>query len=238
MHHDKTIHQQKQIEIINEIDRQNRTGSLKFSTVEPVKDFDTDPRICLTGVHFPRSEMLNKVETVIKKLQNVSPNHYYYRRASLHLTIKNIKVISNPPNFTAGDITKVRETFTQVIPKHQSLYAHFYRLMLFPYNLALIGTSDPELDDIHLELDRKLKQIGVPDDKIYINRKYFFCNMTLVRFNSKPTPKFISKVAQISNSLEFPPYLIDTVTLIKANASLNYYRKIQTWKLKKNYLIF
>lgn len=233
MHHDKTAHQQKQIEIINEIERQNKTGSLKFSTVEPVKDFAADPRICLTSVHFPRAELLNKVSKIINELQNISPNHYYYRRNSLHLTIKNIRIVHDPPNFTPADVAKVRRMFSQVIPKHQSFYAYFYRLMLFPYNLALIGASDSELDNIHLELDRKLKQIGIPDDKIYINNKYFFCNMTLARFNSKPTPKFISKVADISNSLELPPYLINTVTLIKTNASLNYCQKIKTWKLKK-----
>lgn len=231
MRHDRTIHQQKQIEIINEIETQSKADSLKFSTVEPVKDFDTDPRICLTSIHFPGNELLDKVETITKELRNISPDHYYYRHNSLHLTIKNIKIISDPPNFTDEDIDKVRKVFSLVIPKHQSFCAYFYRLMLFPYNLALIGTSDPELDDIHLELDRKLNQIGVPDDKIYTNRKYFFCNMTLARFNSKLSQKFIAKVNEISDSLNFPPYLIDTVTLIKTNASLTNCLRLHTWKL-------
>jgi len=58
--------------------------------------------------------------------------------------------------------------------------AYFSHLLLFTSNLALIGTTDPELDEIHSELDRKLKQIGIPDDKIYTNNKYFFCNMTFL----------------------------------------------------------
>ena len=233
MHHNKTFHQQKQIEVINEIENQVKFGHLKFSTVEPVKDFDNDRRICLTSVHFPSQKLLKQVEKITKPFRNISPNHYYYRPTSLHLTIKNIRVISNPPNFGDIEIKKAAKIFSQVIPKHKHFHAYFSHLLLFTSNLALIGTTDPELDEIHSELDRKLKQIGIPDDKIYTNNKYFFCNMTLVRFNSKPSSKFLAKVAEINNSLAIEPYLIDSVTLIKANASLSYCQKIQTWKLKK-----
>lgn len=109
---------------------------------------------------------------------------------------------------------------------------YFYRLLLFPNNLALIGTTDKELDKIIFDLNQRLKEAGIPDDKQYINSKYFFSNMTLARFYKKVTPEFINKIKELSQRVNFKPYTVKSVSLITANAALKRLEVIKTCKLK------
>lgn len=228
-------HQQKQVEVINEIERQIKNNALNFSLVEPVDDFENDTRIALTSVHLPGEELLSEIQVaIISPLRDVAPENYYYSNDSLHMTIKNIRVINDPSHFTEGDIEKAEKVFTETIPNHKKFKVYFYRLLIFPMNLALVGTTDPELDNIVLDLDEKLKEAGVSDDKKYTNSQYFFSNMTLARFNSAPSLEFRKKVEEISSAVSFLPYIVDSVTLLTCNAVLKKRRIINTWKLKSS----
>lgn len=229
---DQTSHQKKQIEVINGIDNQINSNNINFSTVEPLKDFENDPRLCLTGVHFPTQELINTIyQTLINPLQIIFPDHYYYEKTSLHLTVKSIRIINNPLHFNEVDIQKAKNIFEQIIPKYKKYQVYFYRLLLFPSNLALIGTTDSELDSIVLDLDTKLKNNGIPDDKQYANSQYFFCNMTLARFNSELTADFKNKVKELSQNISIKPYTIDSVTLLAGNAVLKKQKIIDKWNL-------
>lgn len=230
--HNQTEHQRQQLEVIQRIQEQIQQDALSFSTVDPVEDFDKDPRLTLTSVHFPHQELIAQIQEILKPLKEISPHHYYYRPSSLHLTIKNIRVINDPPRFTEQDINTALKVFSQVIPKHKAYRTYFYRLLLFPANLALVGTTDPELDNIIHELDQELTKAGLPDDKSYINSSHFFHNITLVRFTSPLTEEFSGKLKQLSQQITLEPYLVDSVTLIKSNASLFTCKKLKTWKLK------
>ncbi len=230
--YNKIFSQQKQIEVINKIERQIKTNSIKFSTVVPTTSYDNDPRICLTSVHFPHRELLEKIEkNLINPLREIQANHYYYSQEQLHLTIKNVRVINDPPNFDQKDISKVKKVFEKAIPKHHQFKTYFYRLLLFPSNLALIGTTDPELDQIIFDLDKNLEKINFSDDKQYTNNKYFFCNMTLVRFTLPVSEEFRQKVVDLSKNIKFDPYVIDSVTLLSANAVLKKRQISGVWSL-------
>lgn len=225
-----TFHQQQQVQVINQIEQSILQNSLNFSTVAPVDDFENDSRICLTSLHFPNQKLINDVQKIIYELKKVEPNFYYYPPQSLHLTIKNIRVINDPPNFNQSDVEKAQQIFREVIPKHQKFKVYFYRLLLFPNNLALVGTTDPELDEIVLDLDEKLNKVGVPDDKKYNNERYFFSNMTLARFGGLSS-RFASKVKELSAKINFKPYEIDSVTLISGNAVFKNPKIIQRYNL-------
>src|SRR3989338_1796123 len=195
-------HQQHQIKIIDQIEEQIKSNSLQSSTVSPVTDFENDPRICLTSVHFPSNDLKSYIlESIINPLKEIAPEHHYYSDSSLHMTIKNIRVINNPPHFTHENKEVAREVFSKVIPRHKKFSVYFYRLLLFPNNLALMGTTEPELDNIILDLDKRLNENGFPDDKQYVNSRYFFCNMTLVRFNSDVSQKFMKTVQELSKNI-------------------------------------
>ena len=226
-----TQHQLKQQEVINEIANQVSNNSLGFSTVSPVEDYEKDPRICLTSVHLPNKKLIQKVQTLLESLHKLEPTFFYYPSDSLHLTIKNVRVINNPPHFAEDDVQKARQVFSETIPRHIKFQIYFYRLLLFPNNIALIGTTDPELDNIVLDLDERLRKSGIPDDKVYANSRYFFSNMTLARFNSQPSQEFKKKVLDLSQSLKFEPYQVDSVSLVTCNAVFKKRHEIETWKL-------
>jgi len=226
-----TKHQRKQIDVINRIEEYFKKS--KVSIVTPAENFATDPRICLTSVHFPKKRLIKEIEEKItSSLKNTFPESYYYKATSLHMTIKNVRVIYDPPTFTEEDVVKAKKAFSEIIPKHKQFKVYFYRLILFPYSLSLLGTTDPERDKIVLNLDKALKRLGVPDDKKYANKRYFFGNITLARFRKTPSEKFKKMVNKISKSLSFKPYNVDSVTLIVTNASLSRCKKVASWNLQ------
>ena len=231
--HNKTDYQLGQIRVINQLEKQIQKGSQNFSTVDPVSDYVNDKRICLTSVHFPSSKLITEIKNqIIKPLKSIDSNHFYYPDTSLHLTIKNIRIISNPPNFSEADINAAKEVFENTICSHYRFRVYFYKLLMFKDSLSLIGTTDDELDNIILDLDSKLKNFGILDDKRYINKNHFFCNMTLVRFSTKPSENFHTKVKKLFNNTNMNPYWIDSVSLVSTNATLTKRTKHGTWKLK------
>jgi len=227
-----TNYQQHQLEVIGQIEESLAKNQAKFTMVEPVADFVNDDRICLTSVHFPDPKLINKVyKEIIEPLKKISPEHFYYPSSSIHATIKNIRVISNPPTFNEKDVEIVKKVFNKVIPKHKSFQAYYYRLLLFPHNLALIGTTDQELDNIIFDLETELNKVGVPDNKIYLNKKYFFSNITLIRFANPISEDFKNKVKEISASIKPFNYEIDSISLVTSNAVMKRVERIADWKL-------
>lgn len=228
-------HQLKQQETINKIEEQINTKSLSFSAVSPVESYENDPRICLTSVHVPHEELKIQVQQLlVEPLCKVAPDFYYYSPDSLHMTIKNIRVINDPPHFAERDVKKAEKVFSKIIPNHKKFNVYFYRLLLFPNNLVLIGTTDSELDNIIFDLDNGLNKAGIPDDKVYVNSKYFFINITLARFNISPSEEFRQKVKELSDFIKFKSYVVDTITLLSNNAVFKNRKIIGTWHLKEN----
>jgi 2'-5' RNA ligase len=228
-----TDHQLKQIAVINAIEKQVADNAIGFTTVPPVEDYVRDRRICLTSVHFPDAHLIEKINRDITPLKTIEPRYYYYQDDALHMTIKNIRVINNPPHFTEDDKIRAEKLLSEIVPHHKQFNVYFYRLLLFQNNLALVGTTDPELDLLHNNLDNGLKEMNLADDKVYSNTKYFFCNMTLARFD-EASEAFRYAVSTISNELSFEPYIIDSVSLVTSNAVFYNPQIINTWKLKKD----
>ena len=105
-------HQLKQREVIDQIEKQIQDKSLSASTVESVADFDNDSRTCLTSVHFPSLPLKQQIiQTIQQPLREQFPHLYYYPDESLHMTIKNIRVINDPPHFSNDDVTIVKNVF-------------------------------------------------------------------------------------------------------------------------------
>lgn len=228
-----TDHQLKQLEIINKVEKQIAVNSLSISMVFPTDDYENDSRICLTSVHLPHKELISQIQqSIIEPLRKVAPDLYYYSFDSLHITIKSIRVINSPPSFSDNDVQKAEKIFSEIIPKHKQFSIYFYRLLLFPNNLALIGTTDSELDKIIFNLDSALKTAGIPDDKVYANSKYFFSNITLARFNTSPSEEFKQKVQELPDFIKFKPYTVNSVTLLSCNGVFKMRQIKGTWYLK------
>ncbi len=227
-----TPHQLKQQEVISEMDRQARHNALNFSSVAPVEDYEQDDRIGFTSLHIPNPAFVKAIQKqVLEPLKKIEPDYLYYSDNMFHFTIKGVRVINKPPHFNEEDISVAKDVFSHVVPLHNKFNVYFYKLIVFPANLSLIGTTDPEFDDLFLDLDRDLKLAGVPDDKHYLNSKYFFCTLSLCRFNSDPSREFMDKVREIEKGLKFNPYTVDSVTLVTCNAVFKKRTIIGEWQL-------
>lgn len=228
-----TEHQKKQQEVINAIEEQIKDNTVTFTTVAPVENFEDDPRLCLSGFHIPNDSLKEAVQhTIINPLKAIAPEHYYYTNDSLHITVKSIRAITERFSRDKNTSTKAKEVFSTVVPKYTAFTVFFYRLLLFPTSLALVGTTDPEFDDLVLELENELRNAGIPDDRKYANNKYFFCNMTFMRF-SKPVSTILrEKIEHLSQSITVKPYTVDSVSLVSCNAVFKKRNMYGTWLLK------
>jgi hypothetical protein len=234
MKHNSTDFQKEQLQVIHTVEQQVQNNSLSFSTVQPVDDFERDTRMTLTGVHFLKSDLCGAIDTLVQSLQTLEPEHcyYYYDHASLHTTIKNVHVVSDPPTYTHNDIESACAVFDRVVSRHHVFFAYYFTLILFPASLSLIGTTDPELDRLVLDLDATLRSHGIPDNKVYTNKDHFFSNITLVRFHHQPGEAFTEKVSELQSIISFDPYLVDSVSLVTGNAAMKQLTIINNWQLK------
>lgn len=193
----------------------------KATVVEPQKDYENDNQICLTSsASIPKNISYKIVKKIITPLKNIDPVHFYFRPELMHLTIKNIRTIHQPPLFTNADVIKVDKLFKELIPLFPSLNFYLEDLVLFPTSISLIGYCDEGFKKLVRALDSGLKKIGVPDDKKYFSNTIFFSNITLCRFAHKLTTPFIEKAKELQN-IKIGNLRVKKINLISGNAVYN-----------------
>ena len=182
---------------------QLRAGSqrnLRASMVPIRSDYRTDSAICLTSVAFLPDDIAHDIHRrIVQPLKAIEPDHHYYSPDSMHITIKNIRIIHNPPLFTEADVRKVDRLFAKLIPQHPRLSFWLEEVVPFPTSVSLIAYSDVGLRDLVHALDAGLNKIGVPDNKQYVSDDVYFGNVTLCRYTHAPTKIFCDAVEQIAD---------------------------------------
>ncbi|NJR75532.1 MAG: hypothetical protein HC773_21685 [Scytonema sp. CRU_2_7] len=169
---DNYIKQQQNI--IQQVKDSIHQGQHQLSILEMRTDYENDDAICLASLAFPPKDIAQIIsKEIIAPLKSLDDKHFYYSSELLHLTIKNIRTVHNPPLFKNKDVVKVHELFTQITPKFQSFTFHFEGLILFPTSVSLVGYCDETLGKLVQALDLGLKEIGVPDNKKYISDTVF-----------------------------------------------------------------
>jgi len=227
-------YQRKQKQLITNISKELSKGEYKATTVDIRKDYENDHDTCLTSVVFPDKDIKNKiVKEIINPLREIEPEHYYCPIDSLHLTIKNIRTINTPPLFNDKDVRKAKRVFKDIVPKFKEFPFCLKELVQFPTSISLVGYSDKILYDLVHGLDQKLKMVGVPDNKKYISDSVFFGSLTVCRFTSKPSERFLQKVKELQNLLVGDVY-VKKISLITCNSvcSQKSIKIIETYNLK------
>jgi hypothetical protein len=189
------------------------------ATVVPIKqDYRHDPAIALTSVVFVPEALGRAIaEHIIDPLTAIEPDHYYYPPDSLHLTVKNVRSVHNPPHFTTADVKKVDRLFAQMIPRHSAFTVQLEELVPFSTSLSLVAYSGDRLHRLVQALDTGLRDIGLPDDKRYVSKEVIFGNVTLCRYVQPPSERFLQAV--VERAYAFTAELrIEVVHLISCNA--------------------
>jgi len=213
-----TSYQQKQRSLIQEMEQNFQQGRSHSSVVKPVKDYRHDTRIALTSVVFLPAEKEEKIiREVIEPLQKADRRHYYYLPKTLHITIQNIRTISDPPLFTKEDIEKAQRVFEKIIPQHSPISFQIKRLFELPTSLAMCAFSDETLKNLILDLRKELIKAGVPDNKTYASDEIFFGNVTIARYADTPNQAFFETVSKLKN-VDIGEVTFKKVSLITTNA--------------------
>ncbi len=182
------------------------------------KDFAEDRRLCLTAAAFLPSEVQERIESeIIERLKTVEPNHYYYRRASLHITVQNIRTIQDPPAFQQHDIANAISALKPEIEKTAPLEFEVSGLLKLSASLALRGFAQPALLELVTRTRAALKSVGLADNKEYVSDDVVFGNVTICRFAHTPASAFVERAMTLASDFN-QRFEIDQVHLIATNA--------------------
>jgi hypothetical protein len=198
-----------------------RAGSHRNSgaSVVPIQsDYKTDTAMCLTSVAFLPADVGQDVcRRIVGPLKAIEPDHHYHLPDSMHITIKNIRTIHNPPLFTQADVRKVDRLFAELIPQRPSIFFWLEEIVSLQTSAALIAYSDVGLRDLVRALDAGLNEIGVPDNKQYVSDDVYFGNVTLCRYTRPPSKEFCDAVEGMAHTYK-KTLKVEAVHLITCNA--------------------
>ncbi|HCC21896.1 TPA: hypothetical protein DEP86_00665 [Candidatus Uhrbacteria bacterium] len=173
-------------------------GDCGSTVVKMRKSYESNVETCLTSVVFLGDELGQKVQDkIIGPLSAIDPSQYFPPINSLHLTIKNVRTVGDPPLFDSTDAALAKQVFDRVLPSFHVFDFELKGLVRFPTSVSLMGYSDSVLYELVSALDSELKNAGVPDNKKYASEKVFFGNVTVCRFTSQPSEKFLAKIEEM-----------------------------------------
>jgi len=205
-------YQQQQRQVLSRL----LAGGGGVSTVPMQPDFTADPRRCLASVYMLPAPLAQRIEAqVAGKLKAADPRHYFYPPRSMHVTIKNIRTVEDPPLFSAADVEKCRELFRAVTARHGPVRFSFEETAAFSTSASVIGFCGEELKELILDLDSALIAAGVPDNKQLISDTVFFGNITVCRFTCPPSPDFYRALAGLHVREQLQ---VDVLTLLACDA--------------------
>ena len=169
--------------------------------VEP--DYDRDDRRCLTSVVFlPRATAERIRRTVSQRLRELEPRFHYHAPDAMHITVKNVRDVHHPPLFSDRDVRKCQAVFADVVARHPAFSFRLEEVVAFASSVCVVGYCDERFRDLVLDLDRRLLEAGLPDDKRYVSDSVFFGNVTICRFTSPPPAPFLQTVQRLRRTLE------------------------------------
>lgn len=213
-----STYQEKQKQVIDELERKAKEGKSPATIVESMDNYADDKQICLTSVVFLDKRVSNNISrNLIELLRRSDNQQYYYPPDSLHITIQTIRIIHDPPAFTASDIAKTKQVFAQVVPKYQSFMFELKGLLELPTSLAIRAYSSKVFGDFVLELRTKLSRAGIPDDKKYVSEDIVFGNTTICRYTTASNKDFNNMAKKLKN-MAVGETSAKTISLITTNA--------------------
>jgi 2'-5' RNA ligase len=167
------------------------------ATVVPIREsFDNDDRISLGIFATIPDQIAQEIARVQNELKQVAPHHHYAPKESLHMTVQNVRTIAKPAAFTRDDARRVADMVQNVAAKHPTQFVHAHGVIQLPTSVLITVLYSVEMHALIAELSDNLAQLGLPDDKRYVDASTRFGNITICRFTAPPTPEFTETTAR------------------------------------------
>ena len=156
------------------------------------KDYTNDNQLCLAAVSFLPTDLATIIDTqLIKPLQLLNPDQYYFPINGLHLTVhKNVRVIASPPSYDNDTIERAKTVFSAVIPNYSNQQFELAGLLAMPTSLAVIALVTKEFNQLVRQLRSELILNDCADNKSYYNDEIIFANITICRYTKIPDKKW------------------------------------------------
>lgn len=212
-------YQDQQKELIKELQEKFDSGAATASVIESVDDFESDTRLCLTVLAFPPKEVLARIDQIQNRLREADEDQYYYPEHAIHITVKNIRVVADPPGYTDEDVAKVCDVAREVVKRHEPFSVHYETFLRAPTSISAAAYTDDHYGDLVLDLINSLKEAGVPDNKKYISDDVFFINSSFVRYTKQPNEKFFEVLHELE-AKDLGSFEVKDISVITTNAVL------------------
>lgn len=208
----------KQKQLVAQIRAQHDQLTTGMSIVPIRRSYTSSVEQCLTLVAFLPLDLSNWiVRNFVAPLRRAQSDHHFFAPDALHMTVKNVRKLASPPNFTRRLVDSVNSQFAKRIPAHKRIEMSIEDYLLLDTSISLIGYCDSTLLALIRSLDQGLREIGVYDDKSYASSTIFFGNVTICRFTRFPSAAFLTTIQRL------PPwkpavFTLDALHLISCDA--------------------
>jgi hypothetical protein len=207
----------RQIELFALLEEKANRG--EFGSFIPIADnFADDERTSLAAIKFlPQSLSETIWRELSSPLKSIDGHQFFFAQDSLHMTVQNVRKVSDVLNFGRTQIDAARQVLRASAERFAPFKFSLEGLLVMPGSVAIRAIAEPRFGRFSRFVRDRLKQAGVADDKPYIDDDVIFGNITFCRFTREPSESFRIKLVELkSKSLGFVE--IDSFTLATTNA--------------------
>lgn len=210
-----TDYPSKQRVAFRKLEQQAGAGA---TVVAMSSDFEGDKRLCLTAACFVGPTLGSLIsEKLIKPLREIEPHHYFYPVDSMHVTLRNVQTIADPPTFGDREIQLASEALRNCLVGENAFEISLQELFVMPTSLSVCGFSSDALQEIVDRMGLALESAGVPDNKNYSSDGIAFANVTFCRYSRQPGPAFLEAV-ETARDTHIGTLTVSAINLVVTNA--------------------
>ena len=181
-------------------------------------DFANDNRISLAAIKFLPKELSDLIERDLSHpLFAIDERQFFFANQSLHMTVQNVRKISDHATFGDKEIEAARLAFKKVAADFSPFEFSLEGLLVMPASVAIRAIAEPRFAEFSRAIRDRLRVAGVADDKPYINDDVVFGNVTFCRYTAPPTEKFMAKIEQL-RGVDLGALKIDSFELLSTNS--------------------
>jgi hypothetical protein len=207
----------KQIHLFEELVAKAAAGD--FGPFIPMTfDFANDNRISLAAIKFLPGALSDSIERELSHpLAAEDARQFFFANESLHMTVQNVRKISDHATFGEKEIMAARLAFERVAADFAPFEFSLEGLLVMPASVAIRAIAEPRFAEFSRKIRFELSSLGVADDKPYIDNDVVFGNITFCRYTATPTESFKAKVEKLRR-IELGKLVIDSFDLLSTNS--------------------
>ncbi|HEY9758596.1 MAG TPA: hypothetical protein V6C97_25750 [Oculatellaceae cyanobacterium] len=210
-------YRRRQLELFDLLEEKASRG--EFGSFIPIaENFADDNRTSLAAIKFLPQSLSEKIwRELSSPLQDLDGHQFFFAQESLHMTVQNVRKVSDVLNFGSKEIGSACAVLRKSAQQFGTFKFSLEGLMIMPGSVAIRAIAEPRFGEFSRFVRDELKRAGVADDKPYIDDDVIFGNITFCRFTKEPSVSFRAKLRELK-AQTFGTVEIDSFALATTNA--------------------